>query len=119
MPCLFAGKVHAPLCREYLKGRDWYDFLWYTARDIGINYTFLSSALEQLGPWRGQGIVADRTWVVNQLRTKIASLDWKRAAQDVRRFLRPVEHPSLELWSAELFLRQFETWARTIRLIKT
>jgi len=29
---LFAGKIHALLCREYLKGRDWYDFVWYTSR---------------------------------------------------------------------------------------
>ncbi len=28
-PSLFAGKLHALLCREYVKGRDWYDFLWY------------------------------------------------------------------------------------------
>ncbi len=27
LPTLFAGKLHALLCREYLKGRDWYDFL--------------------------------------------------------------------------------------------
>ena len=25
LPTLFAGKLHALLCREYLKGRDWYD----------------------------------------------------------------------------------------------
>lgn len=112
-PSLFAGKVHALLCRDSIKGRDWYDFLWYTARHIGINYKFLSSALEQLGPWRGQGIVADRTWVLDQLRTKIASLDWNRAAQDVRRFLRPREQSSLDLWSEDLFARQLEKWART------
>jgi len=27
LPSLFAGKLHALLCREYLKGRDWYDFI--------------------------------------------------------------------------------------------
>lgn len=24
---LFAGKIHALLCRSFMKGRDWYDFL--------------------------------------------------------------------------------------------
>lgn len=28
LPSLFAGKLHAVLCRRYLKGRDWYDFIW-------------------------------------------------------------------------------------------
>jgi len=28
LPSLFAGKIHALLCRSYLKGRDWYDFIW-------------------------------------------------------------------------------------------
>ena len=37
LPSLFAGKIHALLCREYIKGRDWYDFIWYTARGIAIN----------------------------------------------------------------------------------
>ena len=26
---LFASKCHALLCRNFVKGRDWYDFLWY------------------------------------------------------------------------------------------
>jgi len=115
-PSLFAGKLHALLCREFVKGRDWYDFLWYTAQGIGINYEFLSSALDQLGPWQGQGVVADKAWVVRELRKKIASLDWRRAVEDVRRFIRANEQPSLDLWSANLFLHQLEKWAnRTVQ----
>jgi hypothetical protein len=30
----FALKSHALLCREYAKGRDWYDFLWYVSRKV-------------------------------------------------------------------------------------
>ena len=26
LPSLFAGKSHALLCRNYIKGRDWFDF---------------------------------------------------------------------------------------------
>ena len=32
LPSLFAGKLHALLCRAYVKGRDWYDFIWYVTR---------------------------------------------------------------------------------------
>ncbi len=107
-PSLFAGKIHALLCREYIKGRDWYDFLWYTSQKISINLSFLSSALNQMGPWQGKQIEANLDWVLAELAHKIRSLDWKLVAEDVRRFIRPHEQPSLDLWSKELFLGQIE-----------
>ncbi len=105
-PGLFAGKLHALLCREYIKGRDWYDFIWYTSNGIGVNYEFLSSAINQIGPWQGQSITVDKVWLLNELERKIASMNWKQAAEDVRRFVRVAEQPSLDLWSKELFRGQ-------------
>ena len=107
-PSLFAGKVHALLCRKYIKGRDWYDFLWYTSQEIGINYNFLSSALDQQGPWQGQNIQVDLNWCLNELDKAIKFMDWKATALDVRRFVRVAEQPSLDLWSNDLFLAQLE-----------
>lgn len=107
-PSLFAGKLHALLCREYIKGRDWYDFIWYTSNGIGVNYDFLSSAINQIGPWQGQSITVDKAWLLNELEQKITSMNWKQAAEDVRRFVRVVEQPSLDLWSKEIFLRQLD-----------
>lgn len=103
-PSLFAGKVHALLCREYVKGRDWYDFLWYTSQSIGVNYAFLSSALAQQGPWRGQDVQVDAGWCRTHLEDRIKSVDWVAAREDVRRFVRESEYPSLDLWSRDLFL---------------
>jgi hypothetical protein len=108
LPSLFAGKVHALLCREYIKGRDWYDFLWYISRKTPINFAFLSSALYQLGPWQGTQIEANLDWTLTELRRKIISLDWRSVAEDVRHFVRTNELPSLALWSKELFLEQIE-----------
>ncbi|MBI9017356.1 MAG: nucleotidyl transferase AbiEii/AbiGii toxin family protein [Phycisphaerae bacterium] len=105
-PTLFAGKIHALLCREYIKGRDWYDFLWYTSRYPQVNYDFLSSALNQLGPWKNQSIQAGLSWLTQQLKQRIMSLDFKATVQDVRRFIRLNELRSLDLWSQELFLSQ-------------
>jgi Nucleotidyl transferase AbiEii toxin, Type IV TA system len=105
-PSLFAGKVHALLCREYIKGRDWYDFLWYTSQGININYQFLASALKQQGPWRGEDIDVNLDWCMAELEKAIKSIDWKATSEDVRRFVRVVEQPSLDLWSDELFLAQ-------------
>ncbi len=106
LPSLFAGKIHALLCRNYLKGRDWYDFIWYTARRTPINHALLSSALDQQGPWAGTQPQADLEWCVAHLTTAIRAIDWKQAREDVRRFLKPREWPSLELWSSEFFLAQ-------------
>ena len=106
LPSLFAGKLHALLCREYIKGRDWYDFLWYTARGVVPNYQHLSLALSQTGPWQGQEIEVDAAWVAQALTSAITRTDWITTAADVRRFVPTSEHPSLELWSTELFLGQ-------------
>jgi predicted nucleotidyltransferase component of viral defense system len=106
LPSLCAGKLHALLCREYLKGRDWYDFVWYTARRTPANYPLLSSALNQIGPWTGRNVQADRTWCLEQLQERIKAIDWKQAREDVRRFVKSNELPSLDLWSAEFFLAQ-------------
>ena len=108
LPSLFAGKIHALLCREYLKGRDWYDFIWYTARRTSVNHGLLSSALAQLGPWQGRQVRTDRDWCVRQLQSRIEATDWKQAREDVRRFVKPNELPSLDIWSREFFLAQCE-----------
>lgn len=107
-PSLFAGKVHALLCRKYIKGRDWYDFLWYTSQGVEINYQFLSSALNQQGPWQGENVQVDLNWCRSGLENAIKSMDWKATAMDVRRFVRVAEQPSLELWSKDLFLAQLK-----------
>lgn len=108
VPSLFAGKLHALLCREYAKGRDWYDFLWYTARKSAVNFEFLASALRQSGPWQDQDLQVDARWVRTALEATIQRLDWRAAATDVQRFLPSSEHPSLPLWSAELFLSRLD-----------
>jgi len=110
-PSLFAGKLHALLCREYLKGRDWYDFLWYASQKPSINYTFLSSALTQQGPWQGENIRVDWNWCLNHLKAKIDSIDWDAARDDVSRFIKVAEQPSLGLWSRDLFLSQLSKLA--------
>ena len=105
-PSLFAGKLHALLCRDYLKGRDWYDFIWYTARRTPVNHELLASSLEQLGPWRGKRPGVDRDWCIRRLQARIEAIDWTRAREDVRRFIKPSETPSLDLWSRDFFLAQ-------------
>jgi hypothetical protein len=111
LPSLFAGKCHALLCRDYIKGRDWYDFLWYVAKEVRPNLTLLGPALEQSGPWQGQSISVSPQWFLRKLKTKITAIHWLEARRDVARFLRPRELPSLELWSKDFFLSRLEKLA--------
>ncbi len=108
VPSLFAGKIHALLCRDYLKGRDWYDFLWYTSRRTPINFRLLSSALSQVGPWKNWGQSFDYDWCVQALKEKIEIIEWPSVAEDVRRFVRVREQKSLDLWNRDLFIGQLE-----------
>lgn len=111
LPSLFAGKCHALLCRNYVKGRDWYDFIWYVARQTRINFTLLKNAIFQAGPWKDQNIDVTPEWFVQQLATKISAMDWNETKQDVARFLRPRELATLELWSKDFFLSRLEKLA--------
>ena len=112
LPSNFALKIHALLCRGYLKGRDWYDFSWYVSNGVSPNLTHLHAALIQAGPWAGQeGLKIDIAWLEDTLRNTIATIDWKAAANDVRRFLRPAEAKTLELWSDRFFLAKLEKMA--------
>lgn len=104
LPSLFAGKSHALLCRNYIKGRDWFDFLWYVGQNIKPNLTLLSNALEQHGPWKGRGVRADLKFFGKEMAARIKKIDWKKAKEDVERFLRPADVKTLELWRKDFFL---------------
>jgi len=111
LPTSFAGKCHALLCREYVKGRDWFDFLWYTARKTPVNFPLLQNALAQQGPWQGTNNAVDTAWLQKVLAVKINSIDWRLAADDVARFLPAREQEGLPHWSRELFLQRVEGMA--------
>lgn len=108
LPSLFAGKCHALLCRDYVKGRDWYDFSWYVARQTTINFDLLKHAIFQAGPWKNQEIRVSPEWLQQQLKIKITEMDWETVKQDVVRFLRPKEIATLELWSEDFFLSRLD-----------
>jgi len=108
LPTLFAGKSHALICRKYEKGRDWYDFLWYLGNKTPVNYRRLSAALEQTGPWEGQGITVDRAWYIDEMKRRIGEMDWKRAKDDVAPFIPRQEQELISKWSADFFLSALE-----------
>lgn len=104
LPSNFAGKCHALLCREYLKGRDWFDFLWYVAQTTTINFSFLQNAFHQNGPWKNWNIMFDKKWLIHELKNKIVTIDWKKAAHEVEMFVNAAQKKSLKLWADDFFL---------------
>lgn len=110
LPSLFAGKIHALLCRPYTKGRDWYDFIWYVSRQTPVNFLLLTHALQQKSAW--QNVTADPVWLLEALNIKIKNMDWDEAKKDIARFLRPRELSTLDLWSTEFFLSRVNKMAK-------
>ncbi len=104
LPSNFALKIHALLCRPYVKGRDWYDFSWYIRQGVSPKLPHLQNALIQYGPWEGQEkLVIDESWVRDELQKKIDSIEWAEAAADVAPFLKLGEQESLTLWDSRFF----------------
>ncbi len=104
----FALKIHALLCRPFLKGRDWYDFNWYIKKGVSPNMAHLEAALLQWGPWAGKTIEMNLKWLQETLQNKVREIDWKKATADVVHFITPEEQHSLTLWSRNFFLSKIE-----------
>ena len=100
----FAMKIGAMLYRTYVKGRDWYDFIWYVNKKAVPDLELLSRSLDQQGPWAGRKIKVDPGWVETTLRKRIAEIDWGVARRDVGRFLPLREQETLKLWGRDFFL---------------
>lgn len=101
---LFAGKIHAVICRNYknhVKGRDYYDYLFYVAKGTKINLDYLENKLKMTG-------IIDNTatltidMVKDLLKNKFINTDYKSAKDDVSTFINDSE--SLKLWSSTLFI---------------
>jgi predicted nucleotidyltransferase component of viral defense system len=99
---LFAGKLHAVLCRGWksrIKGRDFYDFVWYVSRNIRPNLAHLDARMRQTGHWNGEPINARS--LKELLLARFADIDFKKAADEVRIFIS--DPRELELWSPSFF----------------
>lgn len=81
---LYAGKLHAILCRKYTKGRDYYDLIWYLGRRITPNFTFLNNAISQT---ENEKYHIDQDNFYALLRDKIESVDFEKVKYDVTPFL--------------------------------
>lgn len=103
-PSLFAGKMHAILCRGWksrVKGRDWYDLVWYVSRGTPLDLPHLESRMRQSGHYSGPSALDESTFRAMLLR-RVEDLDVATAHADVERFL--VDPSTVTVWSREFFL---------------
>ncbi len=103
LPDLFAGKMHAVLCRRWknrVKGRDWYDLVWYAANHPQLHLDHLRERMIQSGDWNRKDRLT-KEWFAKLAADAVEKLDVRQARKEVEPFL---AHPeSLDVWSREFF----------------
>lgn len=113
LPDLFAGKLHAVLCRKWktrVKGRDWYDLVWYAGTYPNFRISHLESRMRQSGDYQDdEPLTSDR--VQKFLLQAIDDLDVEKARREVSPFI--VDKRALSVWSQDFF-RQIITRIRSI-----
>ena len=101
---LFAGKLHAVLCRNWknrVKGRDFYDFLWYVGRRIPLNLGHLEARMRQSGDWALETLL-DTEGLSRRLKERFATVNFDQAKEDIAPFLK--DPRELSLWSSGFFM---------------
>jgi len=108
LPSFFAGKLHALLFRKWkdrVKGRDWYDFIWFVAKGVPVNLAHLTERMRQTGHW-GSKTPLSQTAFSKLLNDRITTLNVNAARADIRPFI-PNPH-ELDIWSTDFFLQVAE-----------
>jgi len=103
LPDLFAGKMHAILFRKWknrVKGRDWYDLIWYAANHPQLNLGHLEQRMRQTGHWSGELSLSPVAFS-DLLFEAIDRLDVNQARKDVAPFVK--DQQMLALWSHDFF----------------
>jgi hypothetical protein len=103
LPDLFAGKMHALLFRRWknrVKGRDWYDFVWYAANHPRLNLRHLEQRMRQTDHWTGDAPLSPAAFR-DLLSGVIERLDLEQARSDVAPFVR--DRQVLNIWSQDFF----------------
>lgn len=102
-PSLFAGKIHAVICRAWknrVKGRDLYDYVFYLSRCTPVNLKHLRERLLQSG-YINEVAECTLEEVKQMLNKRFESIDYEQAKSDVEPFIHDPD--SLVLWSADFF----------------
>lgn len=102
------SKIHAVLCQNWnarVKGRDWFDLVWYVGQKVPLSISHLQTRLIKSEDW-----LLDKALTPLEtkklLEEKLAPLDIEQARQDVWPFIQ--DKDSLSLWSKDFFCQVIE-----------
>lgn len=101
---LFAGKIHAILCRNWktrTKGRDLYDYVFFLANEIGVNLELLKNKL-LASNYIEDHDKFDMDVLKKLLINKFGEIDYNEAKEDIIPFIKNTN--SLEMWSQDFFI---------------
>lgn len=100
---LFAGKMHVALCRNWkkrIKGRDWYDVIWYIQSGIPVNLVHLRERMRQTKHLQAEEKFG-QSELLERIHAKIDEIDWELAKSDIAMFI--PDKQRLSIWSAAFF----------------
>ncbi|TGN20804.1 nucleotidyl transferase AbiEii/AbiGii toxin family protein [Leptospira idonii] len=104
-PSLFAGKIHAVLCRDWktrVKGRDFYDYVWYLTQRTPVHLEHLKARMIQSGHLGAKEKLTLES-LKGLLRERFRSVSFEQAKKDVLPF---IKNPAvLAHWSSDFFIK--------------
>lgn len=101
---LFAGKIHAILCRNWkfrVKGRDLYDYIFFLANDVKVNINLLRNKLI-VSKYITETDNFNIDVLKDMLKRKFNEINYNDAKEDVLPFIKNTD--SLNIWSKEFFV---------------
>jgi predicted nucleotidyltransferase component of viral defense system len=104
LPDLYAGKMHTLLFRNWksrVKGRDWYDFVWYVSNGVPLNFNHIQERTRQIN-----GIDISRDEFIKMVKDRLSTTDIEMARRDVAPFI--MNHKELDIWSNDYFVQLSE-----------
>jgi len=114
LPDLFAGKLHAVLCRQWqarVKGRDFFDLIWFIGKNVPCHLAYLKEKMVQTAHWLAEDNLT-RESLLKLLENKITQADIHKAKEDIKPFIK--DQQSLSLWAPDFFLQVIQR----IKIIK-
>lgn len=100
---LFAGKIHAILCRNWstrVKGRDLYDYIFFLANNTRVNLELIKNKLIE-----SKYIEEESSFTIDTLKQllieKFNTINYRDAIEDVKPFVKNIDN--LKIWNKNFF----------------
>lgn len=103
LPSLFAGKIDDVLSRNWksrVKGRDFYDYIYFLSMDVIVNIKHLKERLIQ-SKYIESTFELNKESLITLLNKRFDEIDFNIVKKDVEPFIKDIS--ILELWSKDFF----------------